>query len=259
MGKVWFVGAGPGAVDMITVRGRELLARAGAILYAGSLVSPRHLDFAPEGCVCADSSAMTLDEMVAWLVEQAGRHTTVIRLQTGDPSLYGALPEMVRPLTRAGVQVEVVAGVPSFAAAAAAAMESLTLPESVQTVILTRAPGRTPMPDGERLRELARHGTTLCLHLSITLWPVIREELFAAGWPASAPVVVVGKATWPQEERIVRGALADIEEACRQADVRSQAMILLGPALGACQVDAAPHSRLYAPEFGHGFRSSRET
>ncbi|MBF0179353.1 MAG: precorrin-4 C(11)-methyltransferase [Magnetococcales bacterium] len=258
MRKVWFVGAGPGAVDMITVRGRELLTRAGAILYAGSLVSPRHLEFAPAECVHADSSAMTLEEMVAWLVEQAGRHATVVRLQTGDPSLYGALPEMVRPLTRAGVAVEVVAGVPSFAASAAAALESLTLPESTQTVILTRVPGRTPMPDTERLRDLARHGTTLCLHLSITLWPVIREELFAAGWSASAPVVVVGKATWPDEETIVRGTLDTIEEACQRAGVRSQAMILLGPALGACQADAAPHSRLYAPEFSHGFRSTWE-
>ncbi|MBF0283808.1 MAG: precorrin-4 C(11)-methyltransferase [Magnetococcales bacterium] len=256
LGEIWFVGAGPGAVDLITVRGRELITRAGAILYAGSLVNPDHLAFAPPGCVVADSSAMTLEAMIAWLLEQAQRCEIVVRLQTGDPSLYGALAEMVRPLRLAGATVSVVPGVPSFAAAAAAAVETLTLPETTQTVILTRVEGRTPVPEGERLRDLAAHGASLCLYLSITLWPTIRRELAAAGWPDDAPAVVVYKASWPGEERILRGSLAEMPELCRQAGATGQGMILLGPALGACRGVGTPRSRLYDPDFGHGFRKA---
>lgn len=259
LGDVWFVGAGPGAADLITVRGRDLIARAGAILHAGSLVSRDHLRFAPPGCVIADSSAMTLEEMTAWLLEQVRRHALVVRLQTGDPSLYGALAEMVQPLRRAGVAVHAVPGVPSFAAAAAAAMETLTLPESTQTVILTRVEGRTPMSGGERLRDLAAHGATLCLYLSIALWPRIREELAAAGWPGDAPAVVVHKAGWPGEEVVVRGTLAEVAAHCQTAGWRGQGMILLGPALGACEEERTPRSRLYHPAFGHGCRSPSES
>ncbi|MEO5330784.1 MAG: precorrin-4 C(11)-methyltransferase [Magnetococcus sp. YQC-5] len=255
MGEVCFVGAGPGAVDLITVRGREWIGRAGAILYAGSLVSPRHLDFAPHGCVIADSSGMTLEEMIRWLLEQTQQHDIVVRLQTGDPSLYGAMPEMIQPLLQAGVAVTVIPGVPSFAAAAATAMETLTLPESTQTVILTRVEGRTPMPKGERLRDLAAHGATLALHLSIQFWPRIREELLSAGWSDEAPALVVHKASWPGEERIVRGTLATIGERCQQAGIHTQSMILLGPTLGACRAEESTRSRLYHPEFEHGCRS----
>ena len=258
MATVWFVGAGPGSADLITVRGRELLSRAGAVLYAGSLVSPDHLHHTPPGCAIADSSGMTLEAMTAWLLEHSSRTETVVRLQTGDPALYGALAEMARPLLAAGIEVRSVPGVPSALASAAAAFETLTLPETTQTVIFTRVEGRTPMPDGERLRDLARHGATLCIHLSITLWPQIRAELAAAGWPGDAPVVVVHKAAWAGEERILRGTLATIEQQCRAAGIRSQSMILLGPALGACQGGEPPRSQLYHPAFGHGFRDATD-
>ncbi|MEO5339722.1 MAG: precorrin-4 C(11)-methyltransferase [Magnetococcus sp. MYC-9] len=258
MGEIWFVGAGPGAEDLITVRGRELLLRAGAILYAGSLVSAAHLRHAPPNCLIADSSGMTLEEMVQWLLEQARRTSTVVRLQTGDPSLFGALPEMARPLRQAGVTLHAVPGVPSFAASAAVALESLTLPEVTQTVILTRVAGRTPMPDGERLRELARHGATLCIHLSITLWPTIQAELAAAGWPEESPVLVVHKATWPGEQRILRGTLATIARQCEEARIQSQSMIIIGPTLHSHPEAPSPRSQLYHPDFGHGCRAPFE-
>jgi precorrin-4/cobalt-precorrin-4 C11-methyltransferase len=254
MGCVWFVGAGPGDPDLITVKGRRLVEQAGAILYAGSLVAAAATRFAPPGCVVADSKSMTLEAIVAWLLDAAGRCETVVRLQTGDPGLYGALTEMARPLDAAGIPWQVVPGVTSAMASAAAAGESLTLPEVTQTVILTRTVGRTPMPDGESLTALAAHGCTLCIYLSATLVPEVQEALTAAGWPPEAPVLVVQKATWPGEEQIIRGCLDDIGRRCRDAGVRSQAMIIASPALGARDWPALTPSRLYDPAFAHRFR-----
>lgn len=254
MGKVWFVGAGPGAPDLITIRGRDLVARAGAILYAGSLVSDTALRWAPAGCVIADSKDLDLEAIAAWLLDQAGRHECVVRLQTGDPSLYGALIEMVQPLDAAGIEVGVVPGISSALASAAAAVESLTLPEVTQTVIITRVAGRTPMPEGESLAELARHHCTLCIFLSITLLKEIQAELRAAGWREDAPVLVVHKASWPGEEVILRGTLADIRDQCRAAGIRSQAMIIVSPTLGARHWPTLQKSKLYDAGFGHRFR-----
>jgi precorrin-4/cobalt-precorrin-4 C11-methyltransferase len=254
MGKVWFVGAGPGDADLITVRGRDLIASAGAILYAGSLVSGAALRWAPAGCVVADSKDMTLDAIGAWLIKQAQRHATVVRLQTGDPGLYGTLIELVQPLDAAGIEIGVVPGVSSALAAAASAVESLTLPEVTQTVILTRVAGRTPMPAGESLAELARHHCTLCLFLSIPLLKTVQDELRAAGWREDAPVLVVHKASWPGEEVVIRGTLADIRERCRFARITSQAMIIASPALGARHWPAIKKSKLYEHAFSHRFR-----
>lgn len=259
MGKVWFVGAGPGDPDLITVRGRDLVARAGAILYAGSLVSATALRWAPAGCVIADSKDLDLEAIAAWLIDQAGRHECVVRLQTGDPSLYGALIEMVQPLDAAGIAVGVVPGISSALASAAAAVESLTLPEVTQTVIITRVAGRTPMPEGESLAELARHHCTLCIFLSITLLKEIQAELQAAGWREDAPVLVVHKASWPGEEVILRGTLADIRDQCRAAGIRSQAMIIVSPTLGARHWPTLQKSKLYDAGFGHRFRRGNAT
>ncbi|VFM97212.1 MAG: precorrin-4 C11-methyltransferase [Candidatus Kentron sp. G] len=253
MGKVWFVGAGPGDPDLITVKGRDLVTRAGAILYAGSLVSPTATRWAPAGCEIVDSKDMALEEIGAWLVEKTETHDTVVRLQTGDPSLYGALIEMARFLDAAHIEVGVVPGVSSAMASAAAAVESLTLPELTQTVILTRAPGRTPVPEDESLEALARHHCTLCLFLSITLLDKIRRKLLAAGWRDDAEILVVHKASWP-EEKIVRGILADIEEKCRAEGIDSQAMIIASPTLGARRWPALAKSKLYDARFHHGFR-----
>ena len=253
-GIVWFVGAGPGDPDLITVKGRRLIESAGAILFAGSLVSEAATRWAREGCVIADSKDMTLEQMSAWLIAQAGRCDTVVRLQTGDPCLYGALIELVQPLDAAGVAIEVVPGVSSAMASAAAAVESLTLPEITQTVILTRVEGRTPMPEGESLEALAKHHTTLCIFLSITLMGRVTTALTAAGWSPDAPIVVVHKASWPGEEKIVRGTVATIQALCREAKIVSQSMIIASPTLGARQWTTLAKSKLYDASFTHRFR-----
>jgi precorrin-4/cobalt-precorrin-4 C11-methyltransferase len=254
IGTAWFVGAGPGDPDLITVKGRDLIARAGAILFAGSLVNEAATRWAPPGCEIADSKDMTLEQIAAWLIAQAQRHDIVVRLQTGDPALYGTLIEVVQPLDAAGVPVRVVPGVSSAMASAAAAVESFTLPEVTQTVIFTRMAGRTPMPEGESLEALARHGCTLCIFLSITLMGKVTRELRAAGWAEDAPILVVHKASWPGEEKIVRGTLADIAQRCRDEKIVSQAMIIASPALGARAWPELAKSKLYDARFTHRFR-----
>lgn len=258
-GKIWFVGAGPGDPDLLTVKGRKLLEAAGAVLFAGSLVDQAATLFSPPGCEIRDSKDMTLEEMSDWLIERAARHETVVRLQTGDPGLYGALIEMTRPLTAAGVEWAVVPGVSSAMAAMAAAGETLTLPEVTQTVILTRVAGRTPMPPGEELEALAAHKTTLCIYLSITLLHKVQDALRAAGWAEDAPILVVQKASWPGEEKIVRGTLADIKRRCQDAKIASQAMIVASPTLGAADWPELIRSKLYDPTFTHRFRKATET
>lgn len=258
MSKVWFVGAGPGDPDLITVKGRDLIARADAILFAGSLVSEAATRWARDDCVIADSKGMTLEQIVAWLIEQAQAGKTVIRLQTGDPGLYGALIEMVQPLDDVGIDIGVVPGVSSAMASAAAGVESLTLPEVTQTVILTRVEGRTPMPEGESIEELAAHHCTLCLFLSITLLKKVQQALLDAGWSADAPVLVVHKASWPGEEKIIRGTVSDIRDRCKQEKINSQAMIIASPTIGARQWPELKKSKLYDASFTHRFRRAEK-
>lgn len=253
-GKIWFVGAGPGDPDLITVKGRKLLEAAGAVLFAGSLVDRAATRFAPDGCEIRDSKDMTLEATSEWLIAAAARHLTVVRLQTGDPGLYGALIEMTRPLTEAGIKWAVVPGVSSAMASMAAAGETLTLPEVTQTVILTRVAGRTPMPPGEDLEALAIHHSTLCIYLSITLLHKVQDALRAAGWAEDAPILVVQKASWPGEEKIIRGTLADIKQKCQGEKVGSQAMIIASPTLGAAGWPDLIRSKLYDPTFTHRFR-----
>lgn len=254
MSKVWFVGAGPGDPDLITVKGRDLIARAGAIIYAGSLVSEAAMRWAPEGCEIADSKDMTLEQITDWLIDRASKHETVIRLQTGDPGLYGALIEMVQPLDKAKVDVGVVPGVSSAMASAAAGVESLTLPEVTQTVILTRVEGRTPMPEGESLKELASHHSTMCIFLSITLLKKVQSDLLEAGWSEDSPILVVHKASWPGEEIIVRGTIKDIRDKCKEQKITSQAMIIASPTIGSRQWETLAKSKLYDASFTHRFR-----
>ena len=257
MGKVWFVGAGPGAPDLITVRGARLLAEAGAILYTGSLVAETVLEWASKGCEIADSKSMDLEQVTAWLLERAQRHETVVRLQTGDPTLYGVLAELARPLDAAGVPVGIVSGVSSAMASAAAAGECLTLPEITQTVIFTRLSERTQMPEAESFPSLAAHGCTLCIFLSIERIEAVVAHLLEAGWASTAPVVVAHKATWPGEELILRGTLEDIAARCRTAGVDRQALILVSPALGARAQRGAKPSKLYDASFPRRFRPAR--
>ena len=257
MAKVWFVGAGPGDPELLTIKAQKLIARADAILFAGSLVSQAATQWAGTDCEIADSKGMTLEEITEWLISKAQGDATVIRLQTGDPGLYGALIEMVQPLDAADIDVGVVPGVTSAMASAAAAVETLTLPEVTQTVIFSRVEGRTPMPEGESLAELAQHHCTLCLYLSITLLKKVRESLLDAGWQDDSPVLVVHKASWPGEEQIIRGNLADIKDKCKQAGVNAQAMIIVSPALAARHWTDIKKSKLYDAGFSHRFRKAK--
>ena len=256
MGKVWFVGAGPGDPDLITIKGRALVEQAGAVLYAGSLVAKAALDWAKPDAVTADSKGMTLEEIADWLALQANRCETVVRLQTGDPSLFGALIEMVRPLDQLGIEVGVVPGVSSAFASAAAGVESLTLPEVTQTVILTRFAGRTPMPQGEDLESLAKHHCSLCIFLSITLFDQVEAALLKAGWDEWSPIMVVEKASWPGEERVFKAPLNQMAALIETNGIKAQAMIVASPTLGARDWDEITKSKLYDPEFTHRFRKA---
>lgn len=252
--KVWFVGAGPGDPELITIKAKNLIEKADAILFAGSLVPKALTQWSKPNCLIQDSKGMALDDITDWLIEQADENKIVIRLQTGDPALYGALIEMVQPLDKAGIDVEVIPGISSAMAAAAASVESLTLPEVTQTVILTRVEGRTPMPAGESLKELAAHHSTLCLFLSITLLHKVSQELIEIGYAEDAPVTVVQKASWGEEEKIVKGTLSTIKKQCQAEKIASQAMIIISPTLGARDWDTLKKSKLYDASFSHRFR-----
>jgi len=260
--KVWFVGAGPGDPELLTIKGQGLIAKADAILFAGSLVSEAAMCWAKEDCEIQDSKGMDLKAITDWLIERSkndshGKKKIVVRLQTGDPGLYGALIEMVQPLDAEGIDVGVVPGVSSAMASAAAAIQSLTLPEVTQTVILTRTEGRTPMPDGESLLELAQHHCTLCIFLSITLLKKVQSALLAAGWHKDSQILVVHKASWPGEEKIVNGTISNIREKCRVEKINSQAMIIASPTIGARQWPELKKSKLYDKEFSHRFRKAK--
>ena len=250
-GKVWFVGAGPGDPELITVKGRRLLDAADYVLFTGSLV-PEDL-FAGIKAVVEDSKGIDLDEMEHRLVSHARNGERVVRAHTGDPCIYGAIHEQIVRLEKAGIPWEVVPGVTSAFAAAAALGAELTIPELTQTVILSRVEGRTSMPDGEKLADLAGRGT-LCLYLSATLTDKLCRELIDAGMAETTPVAVVQYASMPNE-RILRGTLGTIAQQVREARMREQAMVLIGPALDPQLRHRGGHeSRLYASDFSHRFR-----
>ncbi|MCR4818561.1 MAG: precorrin-4 C(11)-methyltransferase [Fretibacterium sp.] len=250
---IYFIGAGPGAPDLITVRGAELLRRAGMIVYAGSLVNPALLDCAPEGCEIHDSASLTLDEVMDLLLDGCRRGLLTVRLHTGDPSLYGAIREQMDRLRAAGVPFEVVPGVSSFCAAAAALPAEYTLPGVSQTVIISRMEGRTPVPERESVRSLAAHGASMVLFLSAGMLESLCAELIAGGFPQETPAALVYRASWP-EERVLRGTLADLPSQAREAGITRQALVLVGNFLG----DDYALSKLYDAKFSHGYRKSRE-
>jgi precorrin-4/cobalt-precorrin-4 C11-methyltransferase len=249
---VHFVGAGPGAPDLITVRGAELIARCPVVIFAGSLVPRAVVARARPDARVLDSAGMTLDEIVAAMRDAYGRGEDVARVHTGDPLLFGSTAEQMRRLDALGIPYEVVPGVSSFTAAAAALRRELTVPGVSQTVILARAAGRTPVPEGQDLAALAAHRATLALFLSAQRLDEVVAALAPAYGP-DCPAAVVHRASWP-DERVVRGRLADLAELARAHGIDATAMVLVGPALAA---EGFPDSRLYAPEFGHAFRAAR--
>jgi precorrin-4/cobalt-precorrin-4 C11-methyltransferase len=251
--KVYIIGAGPGDPGLVTLRAAQLIERCPVVLYTGSLVPKEVIARARPDATVLDSSGMTLDEILA-ILEQAHRDGhDVARVHTGDPSVFGSTGEQMRRLEERGIEYEIVPGVSSFSAAAAVLGKELTLPELSQTVILTRAEGRTAMPAGEKLADLARHGATLALFLSITLLEEVTQALIPS-YGADCPVAVVHKATCP-DQKIVLGTLADIRAKAKAAGIRTQSMILVGRVL--TSTDFA-NSRLYDPEFSHRFRKARK-
>lgn len=250
--QVYIVGAGPGDPELITVKGQRLLGAADVVIYAGSLVNPALLSLAKQGAKIYNSASMTLAEVVETIEAAAMAGETVVRLHTGDPSIYGAIQEQMDALKERGISCEVVPGVSSFLAAAAALKQEYTLPEISQTVIITRNEGRTPVPEKEKLASLAAHNATMCIFLSVHMLSEVVRELIAGGYAPETPIAIVQKASWP-EEKIVRATLATIEQAAKNADITRTAMIVVGQCLHA---DYAL-SRLYAPEFGHMYRDAK--
>jgi len=252
---VYFIGAGPGAPDLITVRGQRLIARCPVCLYAGSLVPPEIVAAAPPGATVRDTASMTLEQIIAEIAAADGAGKDVARVHSGDPSLYGAIGEQMRQLVAHDIAYEIVPGVPSFAAAAAAMGRELTLPGISQTVILTRTAVRaSDMPPGEELATLAQSRATLAIHLSINnLAPVVRE--LTPHYGADCPAVIAYRVSWP-DERIVHGTLADIRGKVKPLGITRTALILVGRALAADldAADAFADSRLYDPGHHHVLR-----
>lgn len=230
---VYFIGAGPGAADLITVRGQRLLQRCQTCLYAGSIMPTDLVSFCPPDAKIVDTGALTLEQIVAELADANERGHDVARLHSGDPSLYSALAEQCRRLDALGIGYEIVPGVPAFAAAAAALNRELTVPGIAQTVTLTRvATLSTAMPPGEDLPTLARSGGTLVLHLAAAQVDTVVAQLLENGYRPETPVATVAFATWPQET-LLRGTLADIAEQMHEAGITKTAVIIVGDVLAA--------------------------
>lgn len=243
-----FIGAGPGDPELLTIKGKRLIDSADVIIYAGSLVNPRILEDAKEGAQIYNSASMNLEEVLEVMKKGEEEGKKVVRVHTGDPAVFGAHREQMDALTRMGIEYEVIPGVSSFLAAAAVLKKEYTLPGVSQTVILTRMEGRTPMPPKEKLRDLAKHNSTLIIFLSVDrieeLSAVLREE-----YRPDTPVAVVYKATW-EDQKIVQGTLLDIAGKVKEAGIRKTALTVVGDFLG----DEYELSRLYDKTFTHEFR-----
>lgn len=248
---VHFVGAGSGAVDLITVRGQRLLQEADVVIYAGSLVNPKLLENCRPDCQIHNSAKMTLEEVIEVIraAESAGK--TTVRLHTGDSSIYGAVREQFDELEKLGIAYDVCPGVSAFCGAASSLKAEYTLPDVSQTVIITRAAGCTPVPERESIRSLAAHGATMVLFLSTSLTESLQRELLAGGYAGSTPVAIVYKATWP-EERIFRCTVDTLHETVTQNGLTKTSLIIVGNCMG----QEYERSLLYHPEFTTEFREA---
>lgn len=249
---IYFVGAGPGAPDLITVRGQTLLQSAEQIIYAGSLVNPQLLALTRKDCEIYDSASMTLEEVVEKMIlaEQQGKNT--VRLHTGDPSIYGAIREQMDQLQQHNLPYEVVPGVSSFCGAAAALQAEYTLPGVAQTVILTRQAGRTGVPERESIARLAEHQATMVIFLSAGLLEPLKKQLLAGGYQKHTPAAIVYKATWPEEKTVI-GTVEELPNMAAQEGITKTALIMVGDFLG----EQYQRSKLYDPAFTHEYRQGR--
>lgn len=249
IGHIEIVGAGPGDPELVSVRGRRFLEQADLILYAGSLVPRALTDCAKQGATVRSSAGMTLDEQFSLMKAHYDQGHLVVRLHTGDPCIYGAIDEQMALFDRHGMDYHITPGISSFLAAAAELRSQLTLPGRTQTIILTRGEGRTPVPERERLSELARHGATLCIFLSAGLAQQVQDELLAGGYEGTTPVAACYRLTWP-DQRIYRGELKDLAHIIGDNNLTLTTMIVVGEAIG----NREGHSLLYDPQFSHLYR-----
>jgi precorrin-4 C11-methyltransferase len=257
-GKVYFIGAGPGDPELLTLKGRRLIGEADVVIYADSLVHPGICAFARPDAEVLGSSGLTLEEVWDRVRTACEAGQVVARVHSGDPSLYGALHEQLVRLDAASIPYEIVPGVSSAFAAAAALGTELTVPEVAQTVIFTRRPSRTTRPANEELQALARHGVTLVIFLSVASMRAVVADLLAGGYAPDTPVAVVYRVTW-EDERVLRGTLVDIATQVRAAKIAKQALILVGPAVDPLLHERAAdrRSHLYSGDFSHLFRQAR--
>jgi precorrin-4/cobalt-precorrin-4 C11-methyltransferase len=252
--KLSIIGAGPGDPDLITVKGLKLLQEADVVMYTDSLVSEELIARAKPEAEVLKSAGMDLDAMVEIMIDRLKQGKSVVRVHTGDPAMYGAIMEQMVLLKKEGIECEIIPGVSSVFASAAVLGAELTIPDLTQTVILTRAEGRTPVPELEKLKDLAAHHCTIALFLSATLIKKVVEDLLAAGWSENTPVAVVQRATWP-DQLIVRSTVVNLEADMRKNGIRSHAMILAGWALDPDMHNKDEYrSKLYDKEFTHRFR-----
>lgn len=249
---IYIVGAGPGAEDLITIRGVELLKKADTIIYAGSLVNPGLLKYAKETCSIHDSAKMTLEEVISVMEEDDGPNKIIVRLHTGDPCIYGAIREQMDVLDSKGMQYEYVPGVSSFIGAASALKAEYTLPNVSQTVILTRMAGRTPVPEKEEIESLAAHQATMIIFLTSTMLKELSRRLIDGGYSPDTPAAIVYKATWP-DQKVIRTTVENIAVEAEKEGINKMALICVGNFLG----NDYDRSKLYHPEFTHLFREGK--
>lgn len=250
---IYIVGAGPGAEDLITVRGVELLKKADTIIYAGSLVNPALLKYAKVGCSVHDSAKMTLEEVISVMEKDDAPNKIIVRLHTGDPCIYGAIREQMDILDSKGMEYEYVPGVSSFIGAASALKAEYTLPNVSQTVILTRMAGRTPVPEKEEIESLAAHQATMIIFLTSTMLKELSNRLIEGGYSPDTPAAIVYKATWP-DQKVIRTTVKNIAVEAEKEGINKMALICVGNFLG----DNYDRSKLYHPEFTHLFREGKQ-
>ncbi|MBQ9438828.1 MAG: precorrin-4 C(11)-methyltransferase [Lachnospiraceae bacterium] len=251
---VHFIGAGPGAPDLITVRGQKLLSEADVIIYAGSLVNPALLEMAKEGCEIHDSAKMTLEEVIAVLKKAEGEGKTSVRLHTGDPAIYGAIREQMDLLDEAKIEYDSTPGVSSFFGAAAALNLEYTLPEVSQSVIITRMEGRTPMPEKESIESFAAHHATMVVFLSSSLLEELSKRLVEGGYSEDTPAAIVYKATWPEEEKYLC-TVGTLAQTAKEHNITRTALMIIGDAVAHNHYE---RSKLYDPAFTTGYREATE-
>ena len=251
---VYIVGAGPGAVDLITVRGLRLLQKADLVIYAGSLVNPELLKETKAGCRILDSARMTLEEVIEEVVQAEKKGFSTVRLHTGDPCLYGAIREQMDAFEAESIPYQICPGVSSFSGAAAALPMEYTLPEVSQSVVITRMQGRTRVPGKESIRSFAAHQTTMVIFLSAGMLEELMKELLEGGYPSETPTAIVYKATWP-EEKVVRCSLSELAEAGVREGIKKTALIIVGDAVAQ---KGYLRSKLYDPGFTTEFRTGSD-